>query len=98
MAKLIWGIVAVILALWGGYLYWRHRRRRRHRLVSFVALLREPVTFDSAVLANVAGKCWNADLGNGESEGPNGFVVGVDVMNTKLAPARTFRSRRRSPT
>jgi uncharacterized protein YegJ (DUF2314 family) len=87
---MIWGLVAVGLALLGAGLYWRHRRRREPRLVSFVALLREPVSFDPAVLANVAGKAWNADLGDGTTEGADGFVAGADVMNTIMHDGRLF--------
>jgi uncharacterized protein YegJ (DUF2314 family) len=74
-----WVAMGVILTLFAGaFLYWRIRRRRRSRLISFVALVREPVTFDPAVLAKVAGKVWKADLGDGTSEGADGFVTGAE--------------------
>jgi uncharacterized protein YegJ (DUF2314 family) len=59
-------------------------------MISFVALLREPVTFDPAVLARLAGKAWNADLGDGTSEGSDGFVAGADVINTIMHEGRMF--------
>jgi uncharacterized protein YegJ (DUF2314 family) len=74
----------------GGFLVWRKKRRKKSRLVSFVALVREPVTFDPAVLARVAGKAWGADLGDGSSEGPDGFVAGVGVMTTISYGGRLF--------
>jgi uncharacterized protein YegJ (DUF2314 family) len=80
---MIWIVCAVILALGSGFVFWRIRRRRRSRLLSFVALLREPVGFDQTVLARLAAKAWDADLGYGSTElddgsstGADGFVVG----------------------
>jgi uncharacterized protein YegJ (DUF2314 family) len=55
-----------------------------------VALLREPVTFDSAILANVAGKIWKADLGDGTSAGADGFVVGADLVHSIMHDGRMF--------
>ena len=73
------------------YLWWRRRQRQQqHRLISFVALTRTPVRFDPAVLARVAGKVWDADLGDGSSEGEDGFVVGVEIMNTIMYDSRMF--------
>jgi len=86
----IWAAVGVIVALAGAFLYWQKRRRKRSRLVSFVALVREPVTFDPAVLARLAGKVWQADLGDGSSEGADGFVVGADVIYSILHEGRMF--------
>jgi uncharacterized protein YegJ (DUF2314 family) len=79
------GVVGV-----GGYLYWRARRRKQPRLISFVALLREPFSLDPAVLARVAGRVWKADLGDGTSEGADGFVVGADPFNTILHQGHMF--------
>src|SRR5262245_61624430 len=62
--NMIWWAAGAGAALIGGFLFWWIRRRRRHRLISFVALLRETVEFDPAVLARVAGKAWDADLGD----------------------------------
>jgi len=85
-----WVAIAVLLALVGALAYWLIGRRRRSRLISLVALVREPVTFDPAVLAKVAGKVWKADLGDGTSEGADGFVAGVGVMNTIVHDGRMF--------
>jgi uncharacterized protein YegJ (DUF2314 family) len=87
---MIWVAIAVVLALAGAFVYWWIRRRNRYRLISFVALVRDPVTFDPAVLAKVAGKVWKADLGDGTSEGADGFVVGADIMNTIMHDGRMF--------
>src|SRR5438270_8633993 len=86
-----WIVLGAIAALIGGYLAWRIRKRRKSRIISLVALLHEPVTFDPAVLASVAGKVWNADLGDGASEGADGFVAGMEVMNTIMHDGRMFR-------
>ncbi|MBO0700175.1 MAG: hypothetical protein J2P46_17380, partial [Zavarzinella sp.] len=83
-------IVVVILLAGAGLGIWWLRRRRRHRLVSLVALLREPVEFDPAVLARAAGKAWKADLGDGESEGADGFVAAAGIVNTIVHDGRMF--------
>ncbi len=80
----------ILLAIVGGIVYLRIRKRRRHRLISFVGLLREPINFDPAVLAHVAGKAWQADLGDGTSEGANGFVAGAGLLNTIIYDGRMF--------
>jgi uncharacterized protein YegJ (DUF2314 family) len=87
---MIWIGLAVAGALAGGFVYWRIRKRRQSRLISFVALLNEPVTFDPAVLASIAGKIWKADLGDGGSEGADGFVVGTEIMTTIVHNDRMF--------
>lgn len=92
---MIWLALAVLIALAGGaaYLFWRRRQRQQTRLVSFVALLREPRPVDPAVLARLAGKAWNADLGDGArdgAEGADGFVAGVDVISTIMYRGRMF--------
>lgn len=45
-------------------------------MIALVALVREPVLFDPAVIAKMAGRAWKADLGDGSAEGADGFVVG----------------------
>jgi hypothetical protein len=75
-------LVGMLAAFAGALVYWRIRGRRQNRLVSLVAMVREPVTFEPAVLARVGGRVWKADLADGSSHGANGFVVGIGVMNT----------------
>ncbi len=84
--------VGVILALIAAFVYliWRIRKKRQTRLISLLALVREPVAFDPAILASVAGRAWNADLGDGESEGPDGFVAGAGVIFTMMHAGRMF--------
>jgi uncharacterized protein YegJ (DUF2314 family) len=82
--------IATTVLLVGGYFFWRARRRKQPRMIAFVALLREPFSLDPAVLAQVAGKVWSADLGDGTSEGADGFVVGADPMNTIFHEGRMF--------
>jgi uncharacterized protein YegJ (DUF2314 family) len=87
---MIWIAIAAIVALIAAAVFWWIRRRNRPRLISIVALTREPVSFDPAVLARVAGKAWEADLGDGESEGPDGFVGGGGMMNAIMHQGRMF--------
>jgi uncharacterized protein YegJ (DUF2314 family) len=88
---MIWWAAGAGAALVGGLLFWWIRRRRRHRLISFVALLRESVTFDPAVLARLAGKAWDADLGDGTSQGADGFVAaGGEISSMIMHEGRMF--------
>ena len=59
-------------------------------MISLVALLREPVTLDAAVLAKTAGRVWNVDLGDGGAEGEDGFVVSVGPLSTIMHGDRTY--------
>ncbi len=59
----------------------RQRRRKKHRMLAIVGLRSERAMIDPAILATVAGKAWNADLGDGSSEGRDGFVVGAGITN-----------------
>ncbi|MGI9472512.1 MAG: DUF2314 domain-containing protein [Rubripirellula sp.] len=47
-----------------------------HKMLSFVALLKEPQLVETLILANAAQKAWGADLGDDTHEGEDGFVVG----------------------
>lgn len=89
---MVWAIaIAVVLIIAGfGFALWKIRQRNRSRMISFVALLREPIELDPAVLAKVAGKLWDADLGDGTSEGPDGFVAGIGPLNTIMHGGRMF--------
>ncbi len=79
-------ILVAIIAL----VAWWAWRQRRHRLVSIVALASEPKLLDPAVLAQVAGKAWQADLGDGASPGADGFVAGEGPLNTIAHHGRMF--------
>src|SRR4051812_23524984 len=71
-----WLVVGVVLLVaLGAYFWWQRRKKQQHRLISIVAMTRTPTRFDPAVLARVAGRIWDADLGDGVSEGDDGFVV-----------------------
>lgn len=75
---MIGGVVAIgLIAAW---FWWRKRRAAsEHRLVSIVALLREPQTLEPIYVATAARKAWNADLGDGTIEGEDGFVAGASI-------------------
>ena len=88
--ELIIGIAVVATTGLGIGLYWRKRKKRSPRLISLAALLREPVTFDVAVLASTAGRVWNADLGDGSAEGEDGFVVCGGPLNTIVHNDRPY--------
>jgi uncharacterized protein YegJ (DUF2314 family) len=88
-----WIVIGVLLALVGGaggLIYWRTCWRRRPRMISFVGLTKEPRAFDPAVLARLAGKAWNAELGDGSVEGPDGFVAGAGVTSGIMHDGRMF--------
>lgn len=89
---MIWIVVSAIVALLivGTVVYWRIRQRKQTRLISFVALVKEPVEFDPPVLARLAGKAWNADLGDGDTEGADGFVACSGPVNVITFEGRMF--------
>lgn len=80
--------VAAAAALGAGFGYWWWRRKRGSRLISFVGLLREPVRWDTAVLARVASRAWHADLGDGSREGEDGFVASSDISHFAMCRGR----------
>lgn len=73
-------------ALW----WWWKRRKHKSRMISLVVLLREPATLDPTVLARTASRAWNADLGDGSTEGEDGFVVGIGPVNTIVHRNRPY--------
>src|SRR5687768_12164280 len=79
----MWYVViglVVLAAAGGGLLWWRRRRAARsHRLVSIVVLLKGPRFLDAAMIAAAGKRAWKADLGDGDEEGPDGFVVGAEL-------------------
>ena len=77
-------IVGLVLAtvVCGVVLFRRRRRDASDRMVSLVALLREPQFVDAGVLARAAREAWGVDLGDGQGEGPDGFVAGNDELPT----------------
>jgi len=90
---MMWALLAgglVFVAIAGGMLIWWVRRPRDIRLISFVGLLREPLPLEPLVVAKIAGKAWNADLGDGDSEGADGFVVGAGELTTIMLDGRMF--------
>ncbi len=52
---MLWAILGAAAAI-AAILYLRNRRRRKPRIISFVALLREPVLLEAAVLARLAAR------------------------------------------
>lgn len=78
-----WIIAGVVIAALVAAIvfFLRQRRRKKHRMLAIVALRSEQATFDPAILATVAGKAWDADLGDGSSEGRDGFVACAGIVN-----------------
>lgn len=76
---IIGGVLTVtiigVTALW----LWKRKQRNRSRLISFVALLREPQNLEAIYIATAARKAWNADLGDGTTEGDDGSVIGSEI-------------------
>ncbi len=87
MAWIAVGAIAVAIGVW---FYGRYRRLRQSRMISLVALLREPIVFDPAVLAKIASQAWNADLGDGTTEGADGFVVGDSRFTSIMSRGRMY--------
>jgi hypothetical protein len=88
----MWIAVGVIVPLvLGAVLYWRIRRRRRSRMIAFVALLREPAPLDPAVLARLAGKAWNADLNDWCYVNSQGDLVGCYTVAAVKEVSRRAR-------
>lgn len=50
-----------------------------HRLISFVALLKEAMPMEPTVVATAASKAWDADLSAGEEGGEDGYVIGNEL-------------------
>ena len=77
---LYYTIFAGIASLIGLWVWWTLRKGKQnedeHQMLSFVALLKEPQHLEAIYVATAARKAWNADLGDGNSEGEDGFVVG----------------------
>ncbi len=81
----------VILSLAAAWFWWRKRRAASgHRLVSIVALLREPQELEPIYVATAARKAWNADLGDGTNEGEDGFVAGASITTAIRFRDRMF--------
>ncbi len=80
---LIIGIAVGVLGAAGVWWLSRKRKKRERSIISLVLLLREPVSLEPVVIAKTAGRAWGADLGEGDGEGRDGFVVGagVDAIN-----------------
>lgn len=78
-ASMIYVIISagiIILALLGWILY-RRRQATQHRLVAIVGLQKTEKYLDADMIAAAAKRAWNADLGSGDAEGTDGFVVGA---------------------
>lgn len=86
----MWVVLGLVAAavLGVGFGYWWWQRNRRSEMISFVGLLREPVSWDTAVLARVASRAWQADLGDGSSEGEDGFVASNDISHFAMCRGR----------
>lgn len=83
MQYLVAGLVCA--AIVGGIILFRRRNTdSSDNMVSLVALLREPQFVDAGVVARAAREAWGAELGDGEGEGPDGFVTGNDELPTMV--------------
>ena len=84
-------VISCLVAI--GIFAWLSRRasattEEEHQMLSFVALLREPQRIEPIYIATAAKKAWGADLGTGEDEGNDGFVVGDESLPTLIVKFR----------
>lgn len=84
---LLLAVVAAAITL--GFLTWR-RRKPRGRLVSIVGLLQEPLQVTGEMLARAGARAWEANLGDGSNEGPDGFVASVGSFNSIVHDGKMF--------
>jgi uncharacterized protein YegJ (DUF2314 family) len=88
----MWYIVAAVLLLalaGAGFWWWRRRQAAsNHRLLSIVVLLKGQKYLDTAIVAAAARRAWGADLGDGENEGADGFVVGAGISYMVMCRGR----------
>ncbi len=75
------GGACTLAAIAVAWFAWRRKRRNESRLISFVALLREPQTLEPIYIARAASKAFNADLGDGTTDGDDGCVVGAEIAH-----------------
>ena len=85
----MWFLLPISMALLVGVVFWWRGRSKddgeeEHQILSFVALLKEPQRLEPIYIATAARKAWDADLGIGEDEGADGFIVGDDSMPTTV--------------
>jgi uncharacterized protein YegJ (DUF2314 family) len=80
VSVLIVTIVTVVVVM----LVLRKRNQKENRVISFVALLKEPKTIDPIVLSSAVQRAWGADVGTGDGEGPDGFIASADILTTVM--------------
>lgn len=82
-------LVVVAAAITIGVLAWR-RRKPKGRMVSIVGLLREPLNFSGEMLARAGARAWEADLGDGSTEGADGFVASVGPLTSIVHDGKMY--------
>lgn len=87
---MIWVVFGVAVALAVGFFLLRRARRKRSRMISIVGLVNDHTPFDPAVLARAANTAWNTDVGDGATEGPDGFIAGTDIISTVMHRGRMY--------
>ncbi|MFM7110984.1 MAG: DUF2314 domain-containing protein [Planctomycetota bacterium] len=68
----------------------RRRRQVEQRHVSIVGLTRMAIPLTSESIARAASRAWDADLGNGASEGIDGFVASVGNLHSIVHNGKMF--------
>lgn len=86
----MWYLIPIVVLISIGVFFWWRRRSTESEteMLSFVALLKKPQRLEPIYLTSAAKKAWNADLGNGDQEGPDGFVVGMEGLPTTIVSYR----------
>jgi uncharacterized protein YegJ (DUF2314 family) len=91
MPYVIAGVAVVLIGALAALAWWLKIRAADQKqatesnrpILSFVALLREHRHMEPIMIATAARKAWGADLscGEGEEEGADGFVVGMEISS-----------------
>lgn len=82
-------LAVVVAACTIGVLTWR-RRKPKGRMISIVGLLREPLALSGELLARAGTRAWEADLGDGATEGADGFVASVGPLNSIVHEGKMY--------
>lgn len=82
-------LLVVASAITIGTLAWR-RQKPKSRMVSIVGLLREPLNLSGDIVARAGARAWEADLGDGSTEGADGFVASAGPITSIVHDGKMY--------